>query len=466
MTRVHACMMLTCAPFPQLLFHLTFLPTSFVYFPYALVRALIPFLRPHRRWSIESTVAVLMTRLAIKFMVLFKMQPIQPRENGWREKPGVIGTTLALLNELGPGGRVAHPIMAAEAASKKGHKQDAKHARHDRVWFDPPPLDYYRGILTLKTGDSDTTVERVQDCDTYNGPAMVDMKWAKVRTRAFWFMPGGMKQQPPSKSKGGQKEPVTLYFHGGAGVTFSAADIFMGITLAANLAKSSKMPVFSVDYYLAPFAPYPVPIIQALGAYIHLTEDLGYRPDQIFVGGDSFGAHLALSLERFLRLEVPKIKGDVESQSSNMAGLLLFSPWMTAVNAHYMSRPDNLKYDIITLSFGDWGLDAMKVGPHYEKRCSLSLVDPWLSPVNKKLDEIKEMPPMFVSNGKLETLHDEGVEFVAKAREAGADVTHLVVPLQVHDFFTLPTALPDSNKVYRQFGDWARKRLASTAYRL
>lgn len=366
-----------------------------------------------------------MTRLAIRFMCIFKMQPVQPREGGWRERPGIIGTTLALMNELGPGGRVAHPKMAIEAAMKNGHKQDAKHARHDRIWFDAPPLDYFRGILTLKT--SEVSEEKVEDCETYNGPAMVDIKWAKVRTRGFWFMPDGLKQHAPVQSKGGQKGPVILYFHGGSAVTFSAADIFMGITLVNNLAKTSKIPVFSVDYYLAPFAPYPVPVVQALGAYLYLTEELGYRPDQIFIGGDSFGAHLTLSLERFLRLELSKIKGDTEGQGDIAAGLLLLSPWLSAINGQYQSRPNNLKYDIITLDYGDWGVREMKIGPKHEKRCSLNLEDPWLSPVNKDLDEIKQLPPMFIVNGQLECLVDEGIEFVAKAREAGADVVHTVV---------------------------------------
>lgn len=362
-----------------------------------------------------------MTRLAIRFMIIFKMQPIQPREGGLRERPGVVSTMLAVLNNTGPGGRVAHPIMAAKAASKIGHKQDSKHYRHDRVWFDPPPLEYFRGILTLKTRER----QRVEDCETYNGPAMVDISWSKHRTRAFWFMPKGVTQPPPAESKGGQDGPVILYFHGGAAVTFSAGDMFMGITLAANLARTSGIPVFSVDYNLAPFAPYPIPIVEALGGYLHLTEKLGFRPEQIIVGGDSFGAHLTLSLERYLRLEGPKIKGDLEKQGPNMAGMLLLSPWLSAINAHYMSRPNNLKYDIITMDYGDWGVREMQVGPEYEKRCSLSLVDPWISPSNKDIEEMKELPPMFVANGQIEVLVDEGKEFVEKAKKAKADVTYM-----------------------------------------
>lgn len=373
----------------------------------------------------DTTVAVLMTRLAIRFMCIFKMQPVQPREGGWRERPGFIGTTLALMNELGPGGRVAHPKMAIESALKRGHKQDAKHARHDRIWFDAPPLDYFRGILTLKT--SEASVERVEDCETYNGPAMVDIKWAKVRTRGFWFMPDGFKQHAPVLNEKGQKDPVILYFHGGAAVTFSAADIFMGITLANNLARSSKIPVFSVDYYLAPFAPYPIPVVQALGAYLYLIEELGYRPDQIFIGGDSFGAHLTLSLERYLRLELPKVRGDAENQGVVAAGLLLLSPWLSALDAQFQSRPNHLKYDIITLDFGNWGVKAMQIGPGFEKRCNMNLEDPWLSPVNKDSEEMKQLPPLFVVDGEFECLVDEGIEFVKKARQAETDVVHTIV---------------------------------------
>ena len=416
-------LLLTC----QLLFHIFFLPSAAVYLPYALLRALVPFLRPHRRWTVQGTMAVLMTRLTIHFMVFLRMQPIQPREGGLRERPGALGTLLAILNNTGPGGRVAHPLLAVEAARKIGHKQGGKRLRNDRVWFDAPPLAYYRGLLSLRTPKGSPLEQRVEGCPTYNGPAMVDVAWAKNRTRAFWFMPHGETQHPPAEVKGGQKEPVILYFHGGAAVTFSAGDMFMGATLAANLAKTSQLAVFSVDYNLAPYAPFPVPIVQALGGYLYLTEKLGYRPDQIIIGGDSFGAHLTLGLERFLRLEGPAIGGDVEKQGPVVAGLLLLSPWLAVNNGYYKSRPDNLAYDIVTVGFSDWGLKSMQIGPDFVKRCNLSLEDPWLSPVNKEISEYSDMPPMFVVNGQLEVLVDEGREFAEKARKAGADVTHVIV---------------------------------------
>lgn len=68
----------------------------------------------------------------------------------------------------------------------------------------------------------------------------------------------------------------------------------------------------------------------------------------------------------------------------------------------------------------------MQLGPKYKDRCSLDLLDPWLSPVYKSLEEIAQLPPMFVGNGGIEVLLDEGKEFVRKARQAKNDVTHVI----------------------------------------
>lgn len=444
-----------------LIFHFLTVGTLPIAFLANFIRAAIPFLRPHRRMSFVAALGTLMVRYSIRMMVLTSFQPLPPREHGWREQPGLIGASLATLNMSGPGSRVAHPLLTLKAATKQAHKQSGKR-RNDRVWFDAPQLPYYRGILTLKHGKGEP--QKVQGCSTYNGPAMVDISWTKSRTRGFWFLPNGEKQHPPAREPGGQKEPVVLYFHGGAGVTFSAGDLFMGEILASNLAKSSKLPVFSVDYNLAPYAPFPIPLVQALGGYLYLTDTLGYRPDQIFIGGDSFGSHLTLALERYLRLEMPEIRGDVENQTAAAPGLLLLSPWLSTLNDPWKSRPANLGSDIITLTYGDWGVESMQLGPKYEKRCSLDLLDPWLSPVYKSVEEMAQLPPLFVGNGGVEVLLDEGKEFVRKARQAKADVTHVITPFQPHDFYTLPFALPHSRKVYTQFGHWARKHVDYAPY--
>lgn len=224
----------------MLLFHLYYVPTSLLFLPINIIRSLIPLLRLDPRWSFGQNLAILYVRRVIRMFIRFKMQPIQPRENGWRESSSFIGTLLAISNMSGPGGKVIHPRKMIHAAEK-----DTDSGRLDRVWIRPPPLNAFRGLLTIRTSERG---QKVENGETYRGPALVDPGMAKLRTKCYWFMhrdqlsppgPGGQGSSAPTADR-----PVILYFHGGAGVTFSAGDLFMGETLAANLAKTSGIDVF------------------------------------------------------------------------------------------------------------------------------------------------------------------------------------------------------------------------------
>lgn len=175
-------------------------------------------------------------RRVIRLYCRFQMQPLQPREHGWRESNSALGTFLAMINMSGPGGKVIHPKEALHAAQ---HIAGAH--RSDRVWLDPPPLDAFRGILSIRTGKPG---EGIAHGPSYNGPPLVDPGFAKVRTRAFWFMHKDHVSPPHPSDRKIRDRPVILYFHGGAGVTFSAGDLFMGETLAGNLARTSGIDVF------------------------------------------------------------------------------------------------------------------------------------------------------------------------------------------------------------------------------
>lgn len=187
------------------------MPTSLAYLPYALVRALVPFLRPARGWTAKQTLSVMYTRLAMELFVITKFQPVAPREGGWRETPGLIGGLLSLLNYTGPGGRVAHPRTALKAAMLPQHDENK---RGDRVWFGAPPLEYFRGILSINPTGRDGQGQ-VTDSDNYRGAPLVRPGEAKIRTRAFWFMPGGPKEHAPLPHREkGQDRQVILFFRG------------------------------------------------------------------------------------------------------------------------------------------------------------------------------------------------------------------------------------------------------------
>ncbi|EPQ31446.1 uncharacterized protein PFL1_00781 [Pseudozyma flocculosa PF-1] len=454
-----------------LVFHLYFVPTSLLAIPLIALRCIVPALRPNPRWSFLTALSILNVRRAMRSMIRFGFQPIQPREGGWRDTRGSIAALLNVLNYSGPGGSVTHPKLAADAAKKVARGVD-------KVWFDPPPLDALTDVLSVRTQGAGRGLA-VQSTH-YAGPPLLDPAFAKTRSRAFWFMhrPGVLPPSAQAASKSAtttttktppRERPVILYFHGGAGVTFSAADLFMGQCLASNLAKSSGADVFSVDYLLAPHGPFPVPLMQGVAAYIYLHRTLGYRTDQIYIGGDSYGAWLTLCLERYLRTYAHLVLDDPESHASGaespsfVAGLVLLSPHIAHDGDHFASRQKYVATDIIDLSYGEWGADAQRITPRHRATNPLPLSDPWYTHSNKPSDELARLPPVYIANGDNEVLRDEGIYFAQLLRQAKGglaesdpEVVLESEPDMPHDYFTLDTERARARKVYGRIGKWIR----------
>ncbi|WFC97625.1 hypothetical protein MYAM1_000343 [Malassezia yamatoensis] len=428
-----------------ILFHLYFVPTTIILFPYYILLACLPILgKKYHNWTVVEAVGVFITQRAMRNLIRFRMQPLPPREKGWREMDNALGGLLSLLNLSGPGGLVSsiRPVVSQVA-------QYTREGRRDSDWFDPPPLDYLKGILTIKVGNN-----QVRDSKDYQGPALVEPKWAKTRVKGFWFMHNHTHSPIPGPS-GSQKRSVLLYFHGGAGVTFAAGDIFMGQTLCKSISSQVQVDIFSVDYNLSPFSCFPVPILQALAGYLHLIHNYGYHPSQIMIGGDSFGAWIALQLENYLRTDGHDIVKNWSHKAPTLSGvprLLLLSPWVCAYDTKTESRSrDGLaRFDILRLEYGDWGLDAMRVGPKYKDRCPAPLTNPWLSPAKFSQADMRELPPCFVCLGSVEAIHDEDSQFVKELQKSGADVKLYVDIGAVHDYGTMST-----------FGDRFRKTLTA-----
>ncbi|KAK0567138.1 hypothetical protein OC844_000383 [Tilletia horrida] len=436
----------------MLAFHAYYVPTLLLSVPFWLLKALLPFTRQHPQWPISRAIGVSFAKYSLRNFTRFAFQPVAPREGGLRDRAGILATVLEVANFSGPGGRVVPPPDSVEAQRKA-----ARGERHDVAWFDPPPLETLTGLLSLRWGRPG---QGHVSSESYHGAPLVDPAWAKARVRAFWFMAkdNTYPPQPQSSNTLAPSRPVLLYFHGGAGVTMSPGDIFMGDCLAKNLARDAGIDVFSVDYNLAPAAPFPVPILQGLGAWIYLTRVLKYRPDQIYIGGDSFGGFVTLNLARFLRLEFRGLEGEpTQAKGAEIAkGLVLFSPQLL-LEHDFASRQNNQGTDIIGLWYADWGRDAQMVGPKFVSTNKLAPNNPWLAPVYSPPIEYAKLPPLFVTNGEVEVLVDEGRELVQRARKAGVSAEHYIDPLNVHDYMTLHGELPAARQTYKLLNAWIQK---------
>ena len=204
-----------------------------------------------------------------------------------------------------------------------------------------------------------------------------------------------------------------LYLHGGAFVFGSPASYR---NRAMRLSYRCNAEVFLPDYRLAPEHPYPAALDDAVSAWNLVKELRKGRP--LFVGGDSAGGGLCLSLLLTLRdlgLDMPD-------------GSLLISPW-TDLTVSGPSVDANAGKD---LWFTRRHLETW--AGYYAGRSDRR--SPYLSPV---FAELSELPPLLLLVGENELLLDDTLRVRDAAARAGTEVSVHVGSGMQHDWpLTLP----------------------------
>ncbi|KAJ1772393.1 hypothetical protein EV179_004911 [Coemansia sp. RSA 487] len=199
-----------------------------------------------------------------------------------------------------------------------------------------------------------------------------------------------------------------LYFHGGAYVVGSLEayrDLHM------HLSSSTKLPIYSVEYRLAPQFKYPVQLYDAFCAYTYLRQGLGYEARNIVVAGDSAGGNLALALWQLVR-----------PHNEPIAALILLSPrvdisytrdtWRTNSDIDYLEpeRLDDPESSIYKLlGPRDFAIIESKGTASYMKELAN---DPFIAPINA---DLSELPPTLIQASRLETMYSDICEFAARA---------------------------------------------------
>ncbi len=207
----------------------------------------------------------------------------------------------------------------------------------------------------------------------------------------------------------GSGNGVLLYFHGGGYTLGSPAGYRQ---LAASIAAQAGVALFSAEYRLAPEAPYPAALHDALSAYRGLLGE-GVPAERIIVGGDSAGAGLAVATLTQLRDEGVALP----------AGAFLISPWADLT----LSGPTVHTKADVDPSLDRGGLSAAAV--HYLAGADPS--DPAVSPV---FADLVGLPPLSIHHGESEILLSDSLRLTARAAEAGVDVRLHVWPGMVHDW--------------------------------
>jgi acetyl esterase len=205
--------------------------------------------------------------------------------------------------------------------------------------------------------------------------------------------------------------PTVLLFHGGGWVI---GDLETHDNSARAIARHSRAVVVSVAYRLAPEAPYPAAVEDALAATRWATEHLDELggSEALAVAGDSAGGNLAAVVAQEMRTEVS-------------AQLLVYPA--TDILGEHPSRTENGRGYFLETETMEWFFT------HYAGH--VTDVDARLSPLMTA--DLDGVPPAVVVTAEFDPLRDEGEAYARALTAAGVRVESRRFDGMIHGFFDM-----------------------------
>lgn len=209
--------------------------------------------------------------------------------------------------------------------------------------------------------------------------------------------------------------PGVLWVHGGGYQSGSAKDIF--VTRALSLVVKFGAVLVAPDYRLSKRHPYPAALHDCWAALLYLkehAEELGVRPDQIMVGGESAGGGMAAALCMLAR-----DRGGV-----NIAFQMPLYPMLD--DRDTPSSADN--------HAPNWNSRRnRKAWKRYLRAAyGTDLVSYYAAPA--RCEDYHGLPPCYTYVGDIEPFYCETVDYVRHLQEAGVRAVVDVYPDWFHAY--------------------------------
>lgn len=239
---------------------------------------------------------------------------------------------------------------------------------------------------------------------------------------------------------GRDAQPVLVYFHGGG---FVVGDLNTHDGLCRLFAHEGGFRVIAVEYCLAPECKWPAPLDDAAAALQWIFDNapaLGVDAGRIAVGGDSAGALLTACLTQAM-----KKKG-----GAAIAFQMLLFP-STDLAGHFASMDKFGVGYFLDRQTIEW--NNSQLFPEGIDRSS-----PEISPLRAK--NFAGLPPAYIMLAGYDPLHDEGLAYAEKLKQAGVPVTVADHPEMVHCFIYLQTVLPQAHDAVAAAAKAVRDALA------
>lgn len=241
------------------------------------------------------------------------------------------------------------------------------------------------------------------------------------------------------------RSAALLWIHGG-GMIFGAAiqDDVHCMLLASTL----NILVVSVEYRLAPGAPYPAALDDCQDAWewmVSNARNLSIDPARIAIGGQSAGGGLAASLVNRLH--------DTDATPQPRAQWLL-SPMLDERTAA-RTELDGRNHFLWTNRANRHGWSSYLNIPAAE----LGTASPPPGAVPARRSTFEGLPPTWIGVGTIDLFHDEDAAYARDLQRSGVDTTFITVEGAPHGFEFLDMRAPVSVGHLRQAYSWLEQQL-------
>lgn len=241
----------------------------------------------------------------------------------------------------------------------------------------------------------------------------------------------------------GEVRGVYVDYHGGGWAIGTAA---MDDRVNARIAAECGLAVVSVDYTMLPDIDLPGMIAQCAAAADWVFEHAKAEFDvsDVFIGGESAGAHLAACTILKLR--------DTRYDFSRLRGAVLFyGPYDLSCTPSVRSATrDTLVLDGPAMTSG---LAKLLPGKSEEERR-----DPAVSPLYA---DLSRLPPAVLLCGTIDPLIDDSKLMAERWAAANGNASLAVVPDAPHAFNRFPTRVASRTNAFVR--SWINERLAAVA---
>jgi acetyl esterase/lipase len=245
---------------------------------------------------------------------------------------------------------------------------------------------------------------------------------------------GGVKAER-LHTAGADESKAILYIHGGG---FVAGVPGNHRPLTWRLADKVGVPVYAVDYRLAPEHPFPAGLDDCVAAYRGLL-DKGIAAKNIVIAGDSAGGNLTLTTAlklKSLGIDLP-------------AALVALSPATDIDGDGFESRTSNAASDAMFTAEM-----FRSLAPLY---CpNMDGTDPFISPYR---GDVAGLPPTLIHCSGAEMLRDDGVKMAEKLSAAGVPTEIEVWPKVFHVWQVMADMLPEGRASIEKIAAFMGKQL-------